>query len=65
MAPQPGPTDPPAQALAASPALFPFSLAPETGAVTFIRLTEADFIRASFLDQRLWLAKAALEAAPT
>lgn len=48
-----GPIDPLAQALAASPALFPHDLDPRTGAVTLIRLAEADFERASFLDERL------------
>ena len=48
-----GPTDPIAQALAASPALFPYALNPRTGAVTLVRLAEADFERASFLDERL------------
>ena len=51
--PQAGPNDPIAQALAASPALFPHDLDPRTGAVTLIRLAEADFERASFLDERL------------
>jgi hypothetical protein len=42
-----------AQALAASPALFPHSLDVEKRAVTLIRLTEADYRTASFLDARL------------
>jgi hypothetical protein len=41
------------QALAASPELFPHSLDVEKGTVTLIRLTEADYQAASFLDARL------------
>jgi len=51
--PQAGPNDPIAQALTASPALFPHALEPRTGAVTLVRLAETDFERASFLDERL------------
>ena len=51
--PQAGTNDPIAQALTASPALFPYAFDPRTGTVTFIRLAEADFERASFLDERV------------
>jgi hypothetical protein len=51
--PEPGPSDPFAQMLADSPALFPHALDPGTGAVTLIRLSEADLQRASFLDETL------------
>lgn len=47
-----GSLDPIAEALAASPTLFPHRIDPLTGAVALIRLTAADYERASFLDSR-------------
>jgi len=49
--PEPGPSDPFVQMLADSPALFPHALDPGTGAITLIRLSEADLRRVSFLDE--------------
>jgi hypothetical protein len=42
-----------AATLARSPELFPHALDPKTGAVSLIRLTEADYRAASFLDGRV------------
>lgn len=41
------------QTLACSPELFPQSLDPRTGAVSLIRLGEAEYRKASFLDDRI------------
>ena len=49
--PDPGPLDPFVQALSTSPALFPHSF--DRNGVSFVRLSEADFERASFLDDRI------------
>ncbi len=49
----PTPPDPLAAALCDSPALFPHGFDPRSGAVTLVRLGEADLARASFLDDRL------------
>lgn len=51
--PAAGPTDPFAQALSASPALFPHAIDPRSGAVTLVHLREAELEAASFLDDRL------------
>jgi hypothetical protein len=45
--------DPLAQALARSPELFPLTLDPATDQTTLVRLSEADYVRASFLDERV------------
>lgn len=45
--------DPLATSLARSPELFPLDLDPTTDQVSLIRLTEADYRRASFLDGRI------------
>lgn len=45
--------DPLLKALAASPALFPHDISPETGAIQLIRLGEREFEHASFLDARV------------
>jgi hypothetical protein len=45
--------NPLAQPLARSPELFPHSLDVRTDSVTLIRLTEADYTKASFLDGRI------------
>jgi hypothetical protein len=45
--------DPLAHALARSPELFPLTLDPSTDRVTIIRLNEADYVQASFLDERV------------
>jgi hypothetical protein len=46
-----------AQALAASPDLFPAALDPRSGAVTLWRLSHADYQRSAFLDGRIALGK--------
>ena len=45
--------DPLAEAIARSPELFPFALDLAADQVTLIRLAEADYVQASFLDERL------------
>jgi hypothetical protein len=45
--------DPLATSLESSPELFPFAFEPTTDQVTLIRLSEADYRRASFLDARV------------
>jgi hypothetical protein len=45
--------DPLAQAIAHSAELLPLALDPATDQITLIRLAEADYARASFLDERL------------
>jgi hypothetical protein len=49
--------DPLAASLARSPELFPLVLDPATDQLTFIRLSEADYQRASFLDARVLTPK--------
>jgi len=51
--PAASPTDPFAQAVAASPALFPHAIDLQSGAVTLVHLREAEVEAASFLDDRL------------
>ena len=45
--------DPLATNLGSSPEFFPFAFEPTTDQVTLIRLSEADYRRASFLDARI------------
>lgn len=40
-------------ALSDSPALFPFNMAPDGNTVQFVNLSEADYLDASFLDNRM------------
>jgi hypothetical protein len=45
--------DPLAQAIARSPELLPLTLNPDTDQAALVRLSEADYARASFLDERV------------
>lgn len=56
--------DPLASALERSPELFPFDLDPATDQATLIRLTEADYQRASFLDGRILTPQTPRRAVP-
>lgn len=49
--------DPLAASLARSPELFPLALDPATDRLTFVRISEADYQRASFLDARVLTPK--------
>jgi hypothetical protein len=51
-------------ALAHSPELFPQALDPRNDSVSLIRLTEADYARASFLDGRIVGPQASMQTAP-